>query len=90
MSLFSKLILGAVASGTIILVSANPVLAFDCGGQISACLRNNANKPDAKAKCAAAGQACARSGTFVGPYNGQSYQVQQRRNCQPGSRMACY
>ena len=67
-----------------------PALAADCGGYISGCIRNNANKPDSMAKCKAAGESCARSGVFVGPYNGQSYQVGNAKGCSNNRNRACY
>jgi hypothetical protein len=48
--------------------------AADCSINISACISGNQGKPNAVAKCQAAGQRCTKSGTFVGPFNGQSYQ----------------
>jgi len=63
------------------------VLAVDCGRYVSGCLRNGANKPDNVAKCTAAGESCAKTGVFVGPYNGQSYKVQA---CSSSRNVACY
>jgi hypothetical protein len=88
MSSFSRLILTALACGTIVAASTTPLLAYDCGRYVSGCLSSNGSKPDAKAKCSAAGAACGKSGTFVGPYTGQSFRVDQR--CPPGARRACY
>jgi len=68
-----------------------PALAADCGGYVSACIRNNQDKPDSGAKCKAAGESCARSGVFVGPFNGQSYQVGNAKGCSRYNRnAACY
>ena len=71
-----------------LMTSNSSVFAADCGGYVSQCITQNAGKPDAKAKCSAAGQSCAKTGTFVGPFNGQSYQV---RACGAYNRaQACY
>ena len=51
--------------------SAAQVKAADCNGNVSACINGNAGKPNAVAKCQAAGQRCAKSGVFVGPFTGQ-------------------
>jgi hypothetical protein len=68
-----------------------PALAADCGGYVSTCIRNNTNKPDNVAKCSAAGQSCAKSGVFVGPFNGQSYQVGNAKGCSRYNKnAACY
>ena len=68
-----------------------PALAADCGGYVSACIRNNQGKPDSAAKCKAAGESCARSNVFVGPFNGQSYQVGNAKGCSRYNRnAACY
>ena len=68
-----------------------PALAADCGGYVSACIRNNANKPNNVEKCSSAGESCSRSGVFVGPFNGQSYQVGTANGCSRYNRnKACY
>ena len=68
-----------------------PALAADCGGYVSACIRNNTNKPDRVAKCSAAGESCSKSGVFVGPFNGQSYHVGNEKGCSRYNRgAACY
>jgi hypothetical protein len=76
------------ASFAFLMTSNYSVFAADCGGYVSGCIRQNAGKPDAKAKCEAAGQSCAKTGTFVGPFSGQSFQV---RKCGAYNRsQACY
>jgi hypothetical protein len=76
------------ASVAFLMTSNYSVFAADCGAYVSQCIRNNSGKPDAQAKCSAAGQSCAKTGTFVGPFNGQSYQV---RKCGAYNRsQACY
>ena len=76
------------ASVALLMTSNYSVFAADCGAYVSQCITQNAGKPDAKAKCSAAGQSCAKTGTFVGPFNGQSYQV---RACGAYNRgQACY
>jgi hypothetical protein len=68
-----------------------PALAADCGGNVSACIRNSQGKPDNVAKCKAAGESCSRSGVFVGPFNGQSYKVGNEKGCSQYNRgAACY
>ena len=68
-----------------------PAFAADCGGYVSVCLRTNQGKPDSAAKCKAAGESCARSGVFVGPFNGQSYQVGNEKGCSRYNKSAaCY
>jgi hypothetical protein len=83
-----KVFLLAAASFTFLMSSNYSVFAADCGGYVSQCITQNAGKSDAKVKCSAAGQSCAKTGTFVGPFNGQSYQV---RACGAYNRgQACY
>jgi hypothetical protein len=52
-----------------------PARAADCGANASACISTNKDKPNAVAKCRAAGQNCASTGVYVGPFSGKSYQV---------------
>jgi hypothetical protein len=52
-----------------------PARAADCSANVSACISANKNKPNAVAKCQAAGQSCASTGVYVGPFSGKSYQV---------------
>ena len=78
------------ATVSIALVTAlpSPIIALDCGVQVNGCIAGNAGKPDAKAKCAAAGQTCAQTGVFVSPFSGKSYGV---RKCGEYNRsQACY
>jgi hypothetical protein len=46
--------------------SAAQVRAADCSINTNACISGNQGKPNAVAKCQAAGQRCAKTGTFVG------------------------
>jgi hypothetical protein len=55
--------------------SAAQVKAADCSINVNACISGNQGKPNAVAKCQAAGQRCAKTGVYVGPFNGQSYQA---------------
>jgi hypothetical protein len=55
--------------------SAAQVRAADCGINVNACISGNQGKPNAVAKCQAAGQRCARTGVYIGPFDGQSYQA---------------
>jgi hypothetical protein len=54
--------------------SAPRALAVDCSINVNACISGNQGKPNVVAKCQAAGQRCAKSGTFVGPFSGQTFQ----------------
>jgi hypothetical protein len=54
--------------------SAARVNAADCSINVNACISGNQGKPNAVAKCQAAGQRCAKTGVYVGPFNGQTYQ----------------
>jgi hypothetical protein len=56
----------------LICATAAQVRATDCSINVNACI--SGNQPNAVAKCQAAGQRCAKSGTYVGPFDGQSYQ----------------
>jgi hypothetical protein len=75
-SLLTVFLLTAL-SVAFLMTSNYSVFAADCGAYVSGCIRQNAGKPDAKAKCSAAGQSCAQTGTFVGPFTGQSWQVRK-------------
>ena len=55
------------------------VKAADCSANVSACIAGNPDKPNAAAKCQAAGQRCAKSGVYVGPFSGQTYQAGSKR-----------
>jgi hypothetical protein len=76
------------ASVAFLMTSNYSAFAADCGFYVSGCIRQSAGKPDAIAKCSAAGQSCAQTGTFVGPFTGQTWQV---RKCGAYNRsQACY
>jgi hypothetical protein len=49
--------------------------AVDCSPNVNACIDANKGKPNAVAKCQAAGQRCAKTGIYVGPFSGVSYEV---------------
>jgi hypothetical protein len=72
-SLFSLLTLAVLAG------SAAEVKAADCSANVSACIAGNQGKPNAAAKCQASGQRCAKSGVYVGPFSGQTYQAGSKR-----------
>jgi len=55
--------------------------AADCSANVRTCINLSKDKPDAVARCQAAGQSCAKTGTFVGPYSGQTYAVGGRTKC---------
>jgi hypothetical protein len=52
-----------------------PARAADCSANVSACIDANKGKPNVVAKCQAAGQRCAKTGIYVGPFSGVSYEV---------------
>jgi hypothetical protein len=86
-SIARSLLLSVFTIATPMIALDYPALAADCGANVSQCISQNQGKPDALAKCAAAGQKCAKTGVFVGPFNGQTYQVQR---CSQDTRKACY
>ena len=55
-------------------IGGSTAQAADCSVNVSTCIGNNQGKPNAVARCQAAGQSCAKTGTFVGPFSGQTYQ----------------
>jgi hypothetical protein len=69
------LILAFAVIGT----SPAPVKAADCSVNVSTCISLNQGKPNAAAKCQTAGQRCAKSGVFVGPFSGQTYEVGSKK-----------
>jgi hypothetical protein len=48
-------------------VGVSPARAFDCSANVGACIDLNKGKPNAETKCQAAGQSCAKKGTFCRP-----------------------
>ena len=48
-----------------------PVAAETCSLAVVHCKQNAIRQPDREEKCAAAGEQCIKSGTFIGPYTGQ-------------------
>jgi hypothetical protein len=69
-----RMMLLTLLAFAVIAGSAAQVKAVDCSSNVNACISGNQGKPNAVAKCQAAGQRCAKSGTFVGPFSGQTYQ----------------
>ncbi len=63
-----------VASIAFSITLSSPARAADCSINVNACISGNQGKPNAVAKCQAAGQRCAKTGVYVGPFNGQTYQ----------------
>jgi hypothetical protein len=53
--------------------SAAQVKAADCSVNVSTCIGGNQGKPNVVAKCQAA-----KTGTFIGPFSGQTYQGTNR------------
>lgn len=47
---------------------AVPASAETCSAAIAHCKQDGSKHPDADSKCTAAGNACMRTGIFVGPY----------------------
>ena len=77
----------AVTLANRVIACSSAARAADCGANVGTCISANQGKPNAAAKCQAAGQTCAKTGVFVGPFSGQSYQV---RKCSGDTRQACY
>ena len=48
-----------------------PAGAETCSLAVVHCKQNAIRQPDRDEKCAAAGEQCIRTGTFIGPYTGQ-------------------
>ena len=74
------------------LALSSPALSASCGAMTHNCI-SRSNAPDKVARCTAAGESCAKSFVFVGPYNGQSYPADKHtsRGCARYSRnKACY
>jgi hypothetical protein len=69
-----RLVLLTLLAFAVIAGSAAQVKAVDCSSNVNACISGNQGKPNAVAKCQAAGQRCAKTGTFVGPFSGQTFQ----------------
>ena len=77
-NLFAKMIFAALVIAFSIALGS-PEHAFDCSANVSACIDLNKGKPDTVARCQAAGQSCAKTGTFVGPFSGRTYEVGRGR-----------
>ena len=73
-----KITLLTLLAFTVIGGSAAQVKAADCSVNVSTCTGSNQGRPNAVAKCQAAGQRCAKTGIFVGPFSGQIYQGTNR------------
>ena len=74
-----RIILLTVLAFSVLAGSAAQVKAVDCSSNVNACISGNQGKPNAVAKCQAAGQRCAKSGVYVGPFSGQTYQAGSKR-----------
>jgi hypothetical protein len=48
-----------------------PVAAETCSLPVVHCKQNAIRQPDRDEKCAAAGEQCIQTGTFIGPYTGR-------------------
>jgi hypothetical protein len=48
-----------------------PAAAETCSLAVAHCKQNAIRQPDRDEKCAAAGEQCIKTGTFIGPYTGQ-------------------
>jgi hypothetical protein len=69
----STRLLGLLAFA-IIVSSVPQALAADRSINTNACMSGNQGQPNAVAKCQAAGQRSAKTGVYVGPFDGQTYQ----------------
>jgi hypothetical protein len=73
--LAAGLVFAVSVAAVVALTSTSPVRAADCSANVNACIDANKNKPNVVAKCQAAGQRCAKTGIYVGPFSGVSYEV---------------
>ena len=68
-------IFGKIFGGSILLalasVPASPAAAETCSLAVVHCKQNAIRQSDREEKCAAAGEQCIKTGTFIGPYTGQ-------------------
>jgi hypothetical protein len=65
---------GIVTTVAFSIALSSPARAGDCSINVNACISGNQGNPNAVAKCQAAGHRCAKTGVYVGPFNGQTYQ----------------
>ena len=77
--LAAGLIFAISVAAVVALTRTSPARAADCSANVSACIDLSKGKPNAVARCQAAGQSCAKTGTFVGPFSGRSYDVGRGR-----------
>jgi hypothetical protein len=49
-----------------------------CSNVVPVCINDNTSKSDAPARCRAAGAECMKTGIFVGPYTGQTFQAEKK------------
>jgi hypothetical protein len=68
----AALIVVMPVAGSILIGSS--ALAANCAGSTSKCISISRDKPDAVARCTAAGESCKKTGIFVGPYTGSTGQ----------------
>ena len=60
-----------LAFSTVICLCSLPASAESCTEAIAHCKQDGSRHADADSKCTAAGNACPKSGVFVGPYTGK-------------------
>lgn len=51
----------------------SPASAATCSEAIAHCKQDGSRHPDADSQCAAAGQACMKTGIFIGPYTRKAW-----------------
>lgn len=61
------------ASAFVAYLFTSPASAATCSKAISHCKQDGSSHSDADSKCAAAGQACMKTGIFIGPYTGKAW-----------------
>jgi hypothetical protein len=66
------LILAISVAAVVALTSTSPARAADCSANVSACIDLSKRKPNAVTRCQAAGQSCAKTDAFVGPFSGRN------------------
>lgn len=63
----------AAAVFSLVALFAAPAAAETCSEAIEHCKQDGSRHPDADSKCAVAGQACMKTGIFIGPYTRKAW-----------------
>ncbi len=72
------IVLLSIASSAHAQVGRNRANYRTCSNVVPVCINNNTSKPDAPARCRTAGAECMKTGIFVGPYTGQTFQAEKK------------